>query len=86
MIEKAIASALEPIVDEVIRLERKLQDIEMIEGPAGPAGADGKDAEPVDVEAIKRDVLSEIVLDDIVKQMVEAHNAKAMQEINAIFN
>ena len=136
MIEKAIASALEPIVDEVIKLERKLKDIELLEGPQGPAGEaadhevvaqiivekhadilrgkdgidapevdidalagvivekhadilrgkDGENAPEVDVDAIRREVLGQIVLDDIVKQMVEAHNDKAIDEINAVFN
>ena len=82
MIEKSIAAALEPIVDEVLKLERKMEDLELIEGPQGPAG---KDAEPVDIEAIKKDVLNEINVDDIVKQMVAEQNEKAISEINAIF-
>jgi len=139
MIEKSIAAALEPVVDEIITLEKRINEIQLIPGPAGEAGAAGengkdadveevakylvdnfgdklkgadaeqvkavdvaialmehhgkaligpagKDAEPIDVEALKADILGEIVIDDILKQMAEARDAQAIEEINKIFD
>ena len=135
MIEKSIAAALEPVVDEIITLEKRLNEIQLTPGPAGEPGAQGKDAdvaevakhiidnfadqlkgadapvvkavdvalaliehhaddlrgipgrdaEPVNVEVLKAELLSEIVIDDIVKQMADARDAQAIAEINEVF-
>lgn len=39
MIEKALAAALEPIVDTIFALEKRVENIPFIEGPAGKDGA-----------------------------------------------
>ena len=48
-------------------------------------GSPGKDAEAVDVEVLKAEILSEIIVDDIIKQMADARDAQAIAEINEIF-
>jgi hypothetical protein len=50
--EKAIASALEPVVDSLIELESRVESISKAAGPQGEAGKDGRDADPQDVAAI----------------------------------
>ena len=51
MIEKAVASAIEPIVDEILALEKRLETIQLT---PGEPGKDGKDADPVDVDAVAK--------------------------------
>jgi hypothetical protein len=54
MNEKAIAAALEPLIDDLVRLERKLdttiqrtaERLDMMPLTPGPQGAPGKDADP----------------------------------------
>lgn len=58
MIEKAVASAIEPIVDEILALEKRLDAIQLI---PGEPGKDGKDAEPVEVD-----------VDDVVKALIDS--------------
>ncbi len=53
MIERAIAASLEPLVDQLFDLEKRLDSVQL---KHGVDGAPGKDAEPVDVEAIVKAV------------------------------
>lgn len=45
-IEKAIAASIEPVVDIVVALEKKLEAFKAIPGPAGEDGKDGAPGEP----------------------------------------
>lgn len=97
--EKAMAAALEPIVNEILDLEKRLNNISFIEGPAG------KDADPVDVDALASVLVEKHIdalrgergedaiapsVDDIVAVMMEKHaddlrgkDGQGAQEINA---
>jgi hypothetical protein len=48
-LEKAIASAVEPIVEDLVALEQRLKNVSLIPGPAGLDGTPGKDADPIEV-------------------------------------
>ena len=43
MIEKKITEILEPLVDEIVDVRKKIAAIELKAGPQGERGADGKD-------------------------------------------
>jgi hypothetical protein len=58
MIEKSIASALEPIVDTLVELEKKVESFELKHGVDGKDGRDGKDADPIDPQVIVKEVLA----------------------------
>lgn len=56
MIEKALVSALEPVIDDLIRLEKRLEEVQLMPGPQGEPG---KDAEPVSVEAVIKGIIDQ---------------------------
>ena len=56
MIEKQIVAALEPFIDAIVAVEKKIDAIELKAGPQGEPGRDGKDADADSVaEIIKAD-------------------------------
>jgi hypothetical protein len=77
MIEKSLVTALEPIIDEVVELKKKLDSIVIHHG------RDGKDAEPIDISLIIEEVIKRIpepkdgkdaepvVIADVVKQVLD---------------
>lgn len=59
MIEKKLVEILDPVVDQLVALEKRIEAVQLTPGPAGADGrdgVDGKDADPAEVaEKIKAD-------------------------------
>ena len=85
MIEKVVASAIEPIVDEILALEKRLDSIQLTPGPEGKPG---KDAEVDVVElAVKLYELhgdklkaDPVDTDLLLKTFLEAHRVELKGE------
>lgn len=86
MIEKALAAALEPVLDDLIALEKKLDAIQLREGPQGPQG---EPAPPVNVTELAVKIYTEygdklkadpIDTDALLKQFITDHRAELKGE------
>ena len=87
MIEETIAASLEPIVEIMVKLEKQVHAIDKVIGQEKPKdGAPGKDAEPVDTEKLKHDVIADLAISDVVKTAIDQKTEKEIDEINQVFN
>ena len=80
MIEKAVASAIEPIVDEILALEKRLESIQLTPGEPGKDGRDGRDAEPVEVDAVVK-ALVDTYSDELRGTPGASVNAESVAEV-----
>jgi hypothetical protein len=57
--EKAIIAAMEPLLNEVVELGKRIDDLARQPGPAGEKGEPGKDAEAPSIEALARAIVED---------------------------
>ena len=88
MIEKQLIQALDPFIDDMVKIEKRLAELEIKEGPQGPqgeAGLPGKDADVIEVA--KSVVLDADFIDthnEIVKSLMDARREMELNEVKAI--
>lgn len=79
-LQKALSACLEPVVDAIVAMEKRVDSLTLKEGPPGLQGEPGKDAAPVDLESLiksLRESLSECpeLVDITVDHVVAALTA-----------
>ena len=88
MIEKQLIQALDPFIDDMVKIEKRLAELEIKEGPQGPqgeAGADGKDADSAEVaKAVALDADFIDTHNEIVKSLMDARREMELNEVRAI--
>lgn len=91
MIEKQLIQALDPFIDDMVKIEKRLAELEIKEGPQGPqgqqgeAGADGKGADASEVAksvALDADFID--THNEIVKSLMDARREMELNEVKAI--
>ena len=88
MIEKQLIQALDPFIDDMVKIEKRLAELEIKEGPQGPqgeAGADGKDADAAEVaKSVALDADFVDTHNKIVKSLMDARLEAELSEVKAI--
>jgi hypothetical protein len=88
MIEKQLIQALDPFIGDLVRIEKRLAEVELKEGPRGlkgDAGEAGKDADAVEVA--KSIALDAHFIDNhaqTVKALMAARFEQEWNEVNEI--